>query len=216
VRVSTEKQAEEGFSLKVQANKVAQYVALHDLHLVETIKEVGSAESLDREGLQRALELLEAGKANALLVVHLDRLTRSRNDLERLIREYFSDRYILMSIHDFINTGTANGRMFLNMLVTCCYQWSRETTSERTSEAMLVKKARGEYTGGLVPYGQSRGENNHLALNSSEKNVIEYAKELRKSGLSLNKISDELAKSKMFTRNGNKLSGMQVSRLLKK
>ena len=215
VRVSTEKQAEEGFSLEVQAQKIDQCVALHDLHLVGTIVEVDSGKSLNRKELKKALELLESGKANVLLVVHLDRLTRSRNDLEKLIREYFSDRYILMSIYDFINTGTANGRMFLNMLVTC-YQWSREMTSERTSEVMLFKKSRGEYTGGHLPYGQSLGENNQLVVNSSEKDVIECAKKLHNSGLSLNKIGNELAKLGMVARNGNTLAGMQVKRLLNK
>ncbi len=214
-RVSTKKQAEEGFSLEVQAQKIAQYVALYDLDLVETIEEVASAESLNRPRLQEALALLKAGKADALLVVHLDRLTRSRSDFEALIREYFFDRYILMSIYDPINTTTANGKMFLSTLVTS-YQWSRETTSERTSETMLFKKSKGEYTGGLVPYGQFLDENNQLSPNSSEENMINYAKELRNSGLSLNKIGSELAKLGMVARNGKKLIGTQVERLLNK
>jgi hypothetical protein len=57
-----------------------------DLELAELIVDAGeSAKSLDRPGLQRALAMLKAGDAEALLVVKLDRLTRSVVDLGSLV-----------------------------------------------------------------------------------------------------------------------------------
>ncbi len=50
-----------------------------------------SAKTLARPGLQGAPEALREGKADAILVVKLDRLTRSVHDLGLLLDEYFTD-----------------------------------------------------------------------------------------------------------------------------
>src|SRR5579872_5990046 len=91
LRVSTEKQADRGVSLDAQRVKAAAYAELYDLELVETIVDAGeSAKSLDRPGLQRALAMLKGGAADALLVVKLDRLTRSVADIGTLVETYFA------------------------------------------------------------------------------------------------------------------------------
>ena len=78
LRVSTDKQADKGISLEAQQDKAKAYASLYDLDLVEVIIDAGeSAKTLERPGLQRALSMLKTGQADALLVVKLDRLTRS-------------------------------------------------------------------------------------------------------------------------------------------
>ena len=82
LRVSTDKQADRGVSLDAQRAKLKAYAELYELELVEIIVDAGqSAKSLDRPGLQRALAMLKEGEAEALLVVKLDRVTRSVVDL---------------------------------------------------------------------------------------------------------------------------------------
>src|SRR6266850_5433590 len=86
VRVSTDKQAEKGVSLDAQQAKAKAYAELYDLDIVDVVIDAGlSAKTLARPGLERALGMLKAGKAEALLVVKLDRLTRSVADLGRLV-----------------------------------------------------------------------------------------------------------------------------------
>src|SRR5580698_4447513 len=108
LRVSTEKQADHGVSLEAQRAKVAAYAELYDLELVEVIVDAAaSAQTLEREGLQRALGMLRSGRATALLVVKLDRLTRSVKDLGQLLEEYFgSGRFALMSVGEQVDTRT--------------------------------------------------------------------------------------------------------------
>ena len=90
IRVSTDKQAEHGVSLEAQRAKVEAYAQLYDLDLIAVIEDAGqSAKSLDRPGLDHALTLLREGQADALLVVKLDRLTRSVRDLGDLLETYF-------------------------------------------------------------------------------------------------------------------------------
>lgn len=86
VRVSTDKQAEKGVSLEAQRAKLAAYADLYDLDVVEVVVDAGvSAKTLQRPGLTRALDMLRKGAADALLVVKLDRLTRSVRDLGELV-----------------------------------------------------------------------------------------------------------------------------------
>ena len=87
-RVSTAEQADGGISLEAQQAKMTAYAALYDLTVVETVTEAESGKSLNRSGLRPALELLKAGKADGLLIVKLDRLTRNVADWQTLIDDY--------------------------------------------------------------------------------------------------------------------------------
>jgi site-specific DNA recombinase len=137
LRVSTDKQADHGISLDAQRAKLTAYAELYDLDLVTVEVDAGaSAKTLDRPALQRALTTLKAGRADALLVVKLDRLTRSVRDLADLVDDYFRDgKYALLSVSEQVDTRSAAGRMVLNIL-TAIGEWEREAIGERTSAAM--------------------------------------------------------------------------------
>jgi DNA invertase Pin-like site-specific DNA recombinase len=149
LRVSTDKQADKGVSLDAQRAKVEAYAALYDLEVIEVIVDAGaSAKTLDLPGLTRALEMLRKGTADALLVVKLDRLTRSVRDLGELVERYFAPRKAaLLSVGEQIDTRSAGGRLVLNVLASVS-QWEREAIGERTAVAMQHKVAEGEYIGG--------------------------------------------------------------------
>lgn len=194
LRVSTEKQADHGVSLDAQRAKVAAYAALYDLEIVAVEVDAGaSAKTLDRPALTRALGMLDAGEANALLVVKLDRLTRSVGDLGALLDRYFaSGRAALLSVSEQIDTRSAAGRLVLNVLASVA-QWERETVGERTSAAMAHKRACGEYTGGEAPYGFTVAPDGRmLEAHPGEQRAIRAARELRAAGLSLRKIGAAL------------------------
>ena len=153
-RVSTVEQAEGGISLDAQIAKMAAYAGLYELETVETVLDPGeSGKTLNRPGLQRALGLLKTGKADGLLIVKLDRLTRSIADWQDLIDAYFGERAgrQLLSVNDSIDTRTAAGRLVLNVLITVA-QWERETIGERTRDA-LQHKIKSHQRVGKVRYG---------------------------------------------------------------
>jgi DNA invertase Pin-like site-specific DNA recombinase len=98
--------------------------------------------------------MLKAGEAEALLVVKLDRLTRSVVDLGTLVERYFAPgKAALLSVGEQIDTRSAAGRLVLNVLASVS-QWEREAIAERTASAMQHKAKQGEYTGGQAPYGR--------------------------------------------------------------
>ena len=215
LRVSTDKQAEHGVSLDAQREKVQAYAKLYDLELVDTIIDPGvSASKLSRPGLSKALNALTGGKADALLVVKLDRLTRSVVDLGTLVRDYFGEKgHALMSVSENIDTRSAAGRLVLNVLASVS-QWEREAIGERTRTAMQFKKQNGEFTGGnCAPYGfRLATDGVHLEKDPDEQELIRVVRELRNEGLSLRKIAKELAKRGFRTRKGTQISSVQVSR----
>jgi DNA invertase Pin-like site-specific DNA recombinase len=217
VRVSTEKQRDHGISLEAQKAKLEAYVVLYELELVDIIVDAGvSAKTLDRPGLQRTLGMLRQGTANALLVVKLDRLTRSVKDLGSLVEDYFSsDKITLLSVADAIDTRTAAGRLVLNVLGSVA-QWERETIGERTAEALAHKRAQGRKTGGDVPYGYTvEGDGKTLVVDATEQGLVEVIRGARQRGQSQRAIVVELAQRGLTTRKGTPLLLKQVQRIMR-
>ena len=216
LRVSTEKQADAGVSLDAQRAKVTAYAALYDLDLVAIEVDAGaSAKTLDRPGLTRALGMLDAGTADALIVMKLDRLTRSVVDLGTLLADYFGPQGAgLLSVSEQVDTRTSGGRLVLSVL-TSVAQWEREAIGERTSTAMQHKAAAGEFCGGRVPYGsQLAVDGETLTDHAGEQATIVRARELAAGGLSLRKVAAQLDAEGHKARNGGTFAASQVQRMV--
>lgn len=207
IRVSTDKQADAGQSLEAQKAKVEAYAGLYDLELVEVVIDAGqSAKSLSRPGLMRVLAMLKSGQAEAVVVVKLDRLTRSVRDLGELVETYFANgKAALLSVSEQIDTRSAGGRLVLNVLASVS-QWEREAIGERTSAVMQFKASQGEYTGGKAPYG--------LVAVAGEQAVVAAAREAKAAGLSLRAIARTLEARGFVTRAGKAFAPVQVARLV--
>ncbi len=170
-----------------------------DIELLDIVIDEGfSAKSLERPGIKRALAMLTSNQANAIVVVKLDRLTRSVKDLGYLCDSYFREGlpYSLLSVSDSIDTRSASGMLMLNVLMSVA-QWEREAISERTQEAMDELKRRGVRMGG-APYGwqyakepDEHGRRN-LVTHPGEQKVIHRICALHKDGLSVLDISKRL------------------------
>ena len=200
-RVSTAEQSDSGVSLDAQQAKMRAYADLYNLTIVETIIDAESAKSLRRDGLQRALNLLRTGKADGLLIVKLDRLTRSVADWQALIDAFFGERggKQLFSVNDSIDTRTAAGRLVLNVLITVA-QWERETIGERTKEALRHKINNGQRVGkvrfgfDLAPDGIT------LVVNPAEQQTLAFMRNLRAAGRTLRQIAAELTARQIPTK----------------
>lgn len=213
LRCSTEEQARSGLGLESQLAKIKQYAALYDLQLVAVCQDDGlSGATLDRPALKDALAKLQRNEAEAIIVAKLDRLTRSLEDLLVLVRQYFKGEWSLLSVADQLDTRTANGRMVLHILGVIA-EWERDTIGERTASAMEAKAARGEWLGGVLPYGH-RVSGKKLIEDPREQAIIAYAKKRREAGATLQKIADALNVHKVPTRRRKQWTPTHVRRLL--
>lgn len=213
VRVSTREQADEGVSLAAQRERITAYAALYGLEIVEVVVDAGvSAATLDRPGLARALAALADGRADALVVAKLDRLTRSVRDLGDLIDGPLA-RAALLSVGEQVDTRTAAGRLVLNVLASVA-QWERETIGERTSAAMQHLSATGGYVGGEPPYGYAVGAEGRLVPVDAEQAVMREARALADAGLSLRAVAARLADRGLVSRTGRPFAATQVARMV--
>src|SRR5436190_19163779 len=118
VRVSTERQADEGVSLAAQEAKVRAMAAVRDATLLDVIVDAESAKNVNRPGLQRLLTLINAGEVQAVIVAKLDRLTRSVKDLCTLLELFDKRKVALISVAESLDTGTAGGRLVLRIMAS--------------------------------------------------------------------------------------------------
>lgn len=215
VRVSTEEQASGGHSLGAQAAKLRQYAALYEIELVEIIEDAGaSAKTLERPGLQRALQMLRDGEAGGLLIAKLDRLTRSVGDLAVLLDGYFGEKAgkHLYSVADAIDTRSAAGRMVLNIL-TSVAQWEREAIGERTRAALQHKISKGERVG-RVRYGYELAADGALIEDAKQQAGISKMHAWRNAGLSLRDICKQLDVEGFSTKDGKPWQAATVRQIL--
>lgn len=216
LRVSTDKQVDHGVSLDAQREKLLAYAMLYDLELVAIEVDAGlSAKTLERPALQSALRRLEKGEARVLVVMKLDRLTRSVRDLGVLVEKYFAKgKWELMSVSENINTQSAAGRLVLNVLGSVS-QWEREAIGERTSVAMQHKASKGEYTGGEVPFGYRLGPDGvNVVPHDQEQAILDQIKTLRNAGMSLRGIGQELVAQGLLNRSGASWGPSTLKRVL--
>jgi site-specific DNA recombinase len=224
VRVSTEEQGREGVSLANQEAKIVEYCRLYDLDLVRIESDPGvSAKTLDRPGLTSALDDLRRGKSRSrpggriegLVIYKLDRLTRSIGDWDKLIHEFFNDKVnkLLFSVSDHIDTGTASGRMFLNLIMTIA-QWEREVIAERTGDALQGKIRRGERCGRLR-FGYDLADDGRTLLpNGAEQEAIGRMKEWRAQGKTYRDLVALLEEYGIDTKDGGIWRPATVRRIL--
>lgn len=220
IRVSTEGQADGGVSLDAQRAKLEAYAALYGLDLVEVIVDAGvSAKTLARPGLARALDLIDSGAADAILVAKLDRLTRSVRDLGDLVERYFAPgKAALLSVAENIDTRSAGGRLVLNVLASVA-QWEREAIGERTSDALAQVKAEGVKLGGsaLGWIRSTEADANGRRVVSSvieEGETVARIQALRAEGRTLRQIADALALEGRQTKRGGKWAPETVRKVL--
>lgn len=214
-RVSTEDQVTEGVSLEAQHEKLLAYAKLYELSVVEVIEDAGvSGKTLRRPGLQRALKLLDQKKADGLLIVKLDRLTRSIVDMGHLVEKYFSEKAgkRLVAVNDQIDTKTAGGRLVLNVLVSVS-QWEREAIGERTATALHHKRRQGKVYG-EVPLGYKRVGKKLVAV-PEELATVQEAHRLRAAGFSFSRIAERFTKEQRKTKKGGAWYSVTIAKILR-
>ena len=133
IRVSTEDQAREGFSLPEQEKRLRAMCEYKGYEIYKVYEDAGiSAKTGNtRPAFKELLEDIKDKKCNTIVVLKLDRLTRSVFDWEKIIRFLEENNAYLDCANDDINTTNANGKM-ISRILTSVSQNEIERTSERT------------------------------------------------------------------------------------
>jgi len=214
VRVSTEEQVLTGVSLDSQEEKIKAYCIAKEWDLTRVIRDEGySAKDLNRPGMQEIIEGCKRKDFDVVVILKLDRLTRSVKDLGYLVEDIFQKNEVAFSsLQDNFDTATANGRMVMNILATLA-QWERDIISERTRDAMSFMR-RDLKLVGAVPFGYDCN-NGSLSINPEEGVIVQKMIALRKRGRSYQKIATHLNAKEIPSKNGGKWYPKTVMGILK-
>jgi DNA invertase Pin-like site-specific DNA recombinase len=143
VRVSTDEQGNTGAGLEAQRRAIVRECRRRGWQLVDVIEDAGySAKDLKRPGIQAALEALGSGDARALVAAKLDRLSRSMLDFTALMATAQKQGWALVALDCAVDTTTPAGEAMANVLATFA-QFERRLISQRTREALAVKREQG-------------------------------------------------------------------------
>ena len=189
MRVSTEDQASEGFSLPEQKERLEAFCKFKSYEIIDYYQDAGiSAKTGNyRPEFERLKEDIKSKKINTIVSLKLDRITRSIYDWENLITFLDENDAYLDCANDEINTTTANGKMISRLLMSVS-QNEIERTSERTKIGLA-----GAIKQGHIPHVAPLGykhENKTLVIDYSTKDVVVRIFELYSEGYSYQKISN--------------------------
>ena len=142
VRVSTDEQAASGLGLEDQRGRLTLEAERRGWELELYTDEGYSAKNLDRPAIRQALELLAAGEADALVVLKLDRLSRSLLDFAALMERARAEGWALIALDLGVDTSTPAGEMMANVMASFA-QYERRLIAQRTTDALAVKRRQG-------------------------------------------------------------------------
>jgi len=208
VRVSTEEQAQEGFSIRAQTEKLKSYALLKgwDIFDIYADEGISGKNIVDRPAMNRLIDDIEKGNVNNVLVFKVDRLTRSTKNLLELVELFDEFDCAFNSLTESIDTDTPSGRMFLK-IIGIFAEFERENIGER-SRIGKERKAKEGYTiaSWSLSYGYDRAKGQKIqTINTNEAEIVKeiFAMYVDKN-MSMNKIARTLNKRKVPT----KMSGV--------
>ena len=185
-RVSTDAQAEEGYSIDIQKERLEAYVkSMADTP--ESIRHYTddgfSGGNIQRPGLERLIMDIEAGNVTHVIVYKLDRLSRSQKDTLHLIEDVFIPHNVsFISIQESFNTATAFGRAVIGILSVFA-QLERENIYERTRSGMQKRIENGYWMGGhTIPFGYNYDAGKGTIVPNADAEIVRKIFELYING----------------------------------
>jgi len=143
VRVSTEEQGRSGAGLAAQRIAIKDACANRGYELLDIKEDAAqSGKNLERPGIEAALKELDAGRADALMVAKLDRLSRSLLDFAGLMERSRRRGWALVALDLGVDTTSPSGELMANVLATFA-QFERRMIGQRTKDALAQKRAAG-------------------------------------------------------------------------
>ena len=209
MRVSTHEQAESGLGLESQDSRIRAYCTMRNLDLIEAITDAGVSGGkplASRDGGKRLLTVIRQHKADAVVMLKLDRMFRNAGDCLTTV-ETWEKAGVALHVVDLggnaIDTTSAAGRFMLVVLAGAA-EMERNLVSERTRSAMAVKKSNGQLIGS-VPFGfDLASDGRTLIENDTEQAIIQDIRNMRVSGKKLQQIADTLTERGIPTKTGNR------------
>lgn len=221
LRVSTDRQAEEGNGLPVQEKAIKTWARANGYNIVGWFRDEGISGSngLDtRVGLYDALAEIAAGHAQGIVVKTLDRLARDMVLQEQLLAEIKrmgGEPHTTAGGEDAFLTDDPDdpSRKMIRQILGSVSEYERAMIAMRLRTGRASKAAKGGYAYGSPAFGQ-RAEERELVPDTAEQAAIQRMKELRAEGMSMRQIAAQLNTENIAAKRGGVWQPMTVKRVL--
>ncbi len=211
-RVSTEEQANVGFSLDAQMKKLEFFCKSQGWTIAEKYREEGhSGRNINRPEYKRMMSEIDSW--DVLLVLKMDRIHRSSENFTRMMKDLKKSGKDFCSMMEQFDTTTANGRFVMDLIQRIA-QLESEQIGERVKYGMKQKAKTGD---GLMGFGQPYGYdyvNGELRVNENETTVVSSIYDMYNNGMSMQKIADSLNSDNIPAKKGGLWKRQSVCNIL--
>lgn len=217
IRVSTEEQANNGYSIRAQEEKLTSYSKIKDWNVIDLYIDEGiSGKNIEeRCELLRLIGDIKNGKVNNVLVYKIDRLTRSTKDLIDLVELFNRYNCSFNSLSESIDTKTSTGRMFIK-IIGIFAEFERENIVERVRLG-LERKVKEGYTiaSKNISFGYKREKGKKIQeIVIEEARIVNKIYDLFILGNNYTEIAKYLNSKNILTKNKKKWSYKTVKLVL--
>ena len=219
IRVSTAHQVEEGFSLEAQENRLKQIAKLNNykIYKIYADKGISGKDTIHRPEFQQMMEDMKKGCFSKILVMKLDRISRSVADLENIIKQLQKYNCGFESASEKIDTTSSMGLMFIRLLGVFA-QFERERIAERIKDAFEEKIKQGGAVTNSLPIGYKIGideKGKKVVIKDIEKEeIVKDMFDTYERTNSLQKTADYLVNKYPDKLNKHMATGQGISRTL--
>ena len=218
VRVSTEEQAAEGYSIGAQKEMLQDYCIVEGWEVAGVYEDDGySGRSVKRPAYQRMMSEMDSW--DVLLVIKMDRIHRNSVNFARMMDDLRDMGKEFNSVQEKFDTTTAMGRFVMDIMQRIA-QLESEQIGERTYMGMrekaetLDKAEEGKRTMGFTPPFGYRLENGGLEEEPDELPIVSRMFSEYLGGSTMDEISWSLGREGILTRRGNPWNKRNMSTVL--
>lgn len=173
IRVSTKKQVEEGYSLDAQKERLIKLCETNGYIVYKVYADEGkSGKDTNRPAFQEMMEDMKNGCFDKILVLKLDRISRSVIDLEVMIKDMQKYNVDFESASEKIDTSSSFGMMFVRLLGIFA-QFERERISERINDTFETMVSEGKPITGAQPFGY-KIEDGKVIIDEEKRDIVNF------------------------------------------
>lgn len=198
---------EESVSISSQRACINEYVRSHPnapQNLIEYVDDGFSGTSMKRPAMQELLQLVTMGRVRTLIVRDLSRFARNYLEAGHYLEFVFPSYDVrVISINekydsaDYANAGEKGFELAIRNLLN---EWYSRDISRKIKSSVDLKKMRGEYVYGAVPFGYKKGEKrNTIVIDPEAADIVHRIFTLAASGQTITQIAKLFNEEKVIT-----------------
>ena len=215
VRVSTEEQAQKGYSTKNQIDQLTK-TAKEQGWKYQIFNDMGhSGTRYDRPGLTSMLDLIKEGKIERVLVWKIDRLSRKLGHLLNILELLEGNKVELISISENFNINTPMGKLLLGLLGSVA-EFERDSIIQRIKAVKNTRKRVKRLPLGHVPYGLKLNEEKNKLIPDDGPGceIVKEIFDLSLRGMGTTRIAEYLNNNGFKTKHNKRFDSSTVGRIL--